>query len=94
MALKLKNVSKTYGLKVYTDSGSYFGDVDEAIVQDNRVVGWRVKAGQSSNLSKIIKGARGAIIQHNLVRAIDDVMIISNIVASPSEEEQQESQQI
>ena len=94
MALKLKNVSKTYGLKVYTDSGSYFGDVAEAIVQDNRVVGWRVKAGQSSNLSKIIKGARGAIIQHNLVRAIDDVMIISNIVASPSEEEQQETQQI
>lgn len=87
MALKLKRITSTYGLRVYTDSGSYFGDVDEAIIQDNRVVGWRVKAGSSSNLSKMIKGARGAIIQHNLVRAIDDIVIISNIVSSPSEEE-------
>lgn len=94
MALKLKNVGSTYGLRVYTDSGSYFGDVDEAIVQDNRIVGWRVKANSSSNLSKMIKGAKGAIIQHNLVRAIDDIVIISNIVASPSEEEPSAHQQI
>ena len=87
MALKLKKITNTYGLKVYTDSGSYFCDVDEAIIQDNRVVGWRVKAGAASNLSKMIKGAKGAIIQHNLVRAIDDIVIISNIVTSPSEEE-------
>lgn len=92
MALKLKRVTDTYGLKVYTDSGSYFGDVDEAVIQDNRVVGWRVKAGSSSNLSKMIKGAKGAIIQHNLVRAIDNIVIISNIVASPSEEESQSQQ--
>ncbi|MCL5009789.1 MAG: hypothetical protein M1433_02315 [Candidatus Parvarchaeota archaeon] len=87
MSLKLKNVTSTYGLKVFTDSGSYFGEIDEAIIQDNRIVSWRVKAGSSSNLSKMIKGARGAIIQHNLVRAIDDIMIISSIVSSPSEEE-------
>ncbi len=87
MALKLKNVSSTYGLRVYTDSGAYFGDVDEAVVQDNRIVGWRIKAGNSSNLSKMIKGARGAIIQHSLVRAIDDIFIISNIVASQSNAE-------
>jgi sporulation protein YlmC with PRC-barrel domain len=93
MALKLKKITSTYGLKVFTDSGSYFGDVDEAIIQDNRVVGWRVKAGSSSNLSKMIKGAKGAIIQHNLVRAIDDIVIISNIVSSPSEEDTQASQQ-
>ena len=87
MSLKLKNVTSTYGLKVFTDSGSYFGEIDESIIQDNRIVSWRVKAGSSSNLSKMIKGARGAIIQHNLVRAIDDIMIISSIVSSPSEEE-------
>jgi sporulation protein YlmC with PRC-barrel domain len=87
MALKLKNVTGTSGLKVFTDSGSYFGEVDEAIILDNRIVSWRVKASASSNLSKMIKGARGAIIQHSLVRAIDDIMIISSIVSSPSEEE-------
>lgn len=87
MALKLKNVTSTYGLKVFTDSGSYFGEVDEAVIQDNRIVSWRIKASSSSNLSKMIKGARGAIIQHNLVRAIDNIMIISSIVSSPSEED-------
>ncbi len=91
MVLKLKTVSSTYGLKVYTDSGSYFGEVEEAIIQDNRIVGWRVKAGASSNLSKMISGAKGAIIQHSLVRAIDDIFIISSVVATPSEgEEKQE----
>ncbi len=91
MVLKLKNITGTYGLKVFTDNGTYFGDVDEAIIQDNRVVGWRVKAGASSSLSRMIKGARGAIIQHSLVRAIDDIFIISSIVASQSEAEQRQS---
>ncbi len=89
MALRLKNITGTYGLKVYTDAGTYFGEIDEAIVQDNRVVGWRIKASPSSNLSKIIKGAKGAIIQHSLVRAIGDIFIISGIVASQSEIEGQ-----
>jgi sporulation protein YlmC with PRC-barrel domain len=94
MALKLKKVTSTYGLKVYTDTGSYFGDVNEAVIQDNRIVGWRVKAGSSSSLSKMIKGAKGAVIQHDLVRAIDDIVIISNIVSSPSEEESHTQQQV
>ncbi|MGC8516369.1 MAG: hypothetical protein ACP5MT_00530 [Candidatus Acidifodinimicrobium sp.] len=93
MALKLKSVSNTYGLKVYTDSGSFFGEIDEAIIQENRIVGWRIKASPSSHLSKMISGARGAIIQHNLVRAIDDIFIISSIVTSPSEEAKEEKTQ-
>jgi hypothetical protein len=35
----------------------------------------------------MIKGAKGAIIQHSLVRAIGDIFIISNIVTSQSEQE-------
>jgi sporulation protein YlmC with PRC-barrel domain len=92
MALKLKSIGSTYGLKVYTDNGIYFGEIDEAILQDNRVVSWRIKASSSSNLSKMIKGAKGAIIQHSLVRAIGDIFIISNIVASQSETENAESE--
>ncbi len=90
MALKLKNVGSTYGLKVYTDNGTYFGEIDEAILQDNRVVSWRIKASSSSNLSKMIRGAKGAIIQHSLVRAIGDIFIISNIVTAQSETENTE----
>jgi sporulation protein YlmC with PRC-barrel domain len=89
MVLKLKSALGTYGLKVYTDSGSFFGEVDEAIIQDNRIVGWRVKAGPTSSLSKMISGAKGAIVNHSLVRAIDDIFIISSVVTAPSEAEQQ-----
>lgn len=92
MALKLKTISSTYGLKVYTDAGTYFGEIEEAILQDNRIVGWRVRAGQSSNLSKMINGAKGAIIQHSLVRAIDDIFIISSVVSAPSEVEESKEQ--
>ncbi len=87
MVLKLKSIGSTYGLKVYTDNGTYFGEIDEAILQDNRIVSWRIRASSSSNLSKMIKGAKGAIIQHSLVRAIGDIFIISNIVTSQSEPE-------
>ncbi len=93
MVLKLKNINSTYGLKVYTDSGVYFGEVDEAVIQDNRIVSWRIKASSSSNLSKIIKGAKGAIIQHSLVRAIGDIFIISSIVSAQSEAEASEPEE-
>lgn len=92
MALKLKSTSSTYGLRVYTDSGAYFGDIDEAIIQDNRIVGWKVKAGPASHFSKTISGAKGAIIPHSLVRAIDDIFIISSVVASPSEASNQSAE--
>ena len=94
MALKLKNTTDTYGLKVYTDSGTYFGEVDEAIIQDNRIVSWRIRASPSSNLSKMIKGARGAIIQHSLVRAIGDIFIISSIVSAQSEAETPQQEEV
>ena len=40
----------------------------------------------------MIKGAKGAIIQHSLVRAIGDIFIISNIVTSQSEPEISETE--
>ena len=41
--LKLKDISKTYGIRVYTDMGEYFGDIDEVILQNNRIFGWKIK---------------------------------------------------
>lgn len=77
MALKTKKVTNTYDMKVFTDDGLYFGDVEEAIVSSNRVFGWRVKSTKNSYLNKVLGGAKGVIVPHQLVRAVGDVFIIS-----------------
>lgn len=77
MALKTKKVTQVYDMKVFTDDGLYFGDVEEAMVSSNRVFGWRVKASRNSYLTKVLGGAKGVIVPHQLVRAVGDVFIIS-----------------
>jgi sporulation protein YlmC with PRC-barrel domain len=77
MALKIKNVSDTFNMQVFTDAGDYFGDVEESILAGNKVHGWRIRSTKNSFLSRILGGARGVIVPHQLVRAVGDVMIIS-----------------
>jgi sporulation protein YlmC with PRC-barrel domain len=75
--LKLKKLSEAYDMKVFTDGGDYFGDVEEAIVTTNKVFGWRVKATKNSFLTKVLGSAKGVIVPHPLVKSIGDIMIIS-----------------
>ena len=73
---------------MFTDSGAYFGSVEESILANNKVFGWRVKATKKSYLAKVLGGAKGVIVPHQLVKTIGDVMIISNAaVPTPDEEE-------
>ena len=81
--LKLKRISETYEMKVFTDTGDYFGDVEESIITPNKVFGWKVKATRSSYLSKALGSAKGVIVPHQLVKSIGDIMIISQ-AAVPS----------
>ena len=90
--LKTKNITHTYDMKVFTDEGSYFGDIEESIVSSNKVYGWRVRATKTSVLSKILGGAKGVIIPHQLVKAVGDVMIISK-AAMPSYKEEPEEEE-
>ncbi len=86
--LKIRKVSEMYGMKVFTDSGDYFGDVDEAVMTQTTVRGWRIKSTKNSFLSKILGSAKGVIVPHNLVNNIGDVMIISrNAVPAFKDEE-------
>ncbi|MDP3918712.1 MAG: PRC-barrel domain-containing protein [Nanoarchaeota archaeon] len=89
MSLRIKNVSEVYNMQVFTDAGDYFGDVDEAILQGNKVAGWRIRATKNSFLTRILSGARGVIVPHQLVRAVGDIMVISKN-AVPSYEDQLE----
>ncbi|MCW1296219.1 MAG: PRC-barrel domain-containing protein [Candidatus Parvarchaeota archaeon] len=91
--LKLKKLTETYGMKVFTDGGEYFGDVDEVIIQNNKIFGWKVKATRDSFLSKTVSGAKGVIIPHQLVKAVGDVMIISKAAVPSGEEEKKETEE-
>ncbi len=75
--LKMKKLSETYDLRVFTDTGDYFGDVEESILMQTKVFGWRVRATKNSFLSKVLGSAKGVIVPHQLVKSIGDVMIIS-----------------
>lgn len=94
MALKTRKVTASYDMKVFTDDGLYFGDIEEAIVSSNRIFGWRVKSTRNSYLTKILGGAKGVIVPHQLVRAVGDVFIISrSAIPSSAPEEAQEEEE-
>lgn len=75
--LKMKRVTESYDMRVFTDSGEYFGDIEEAILTQNKVFGWRVKATKNSFLNKVLGSAKGVIVPHQLVKSMGDIMIIS-----------------
>lgn len=85
--LKTKKLSDVFSVEVFTDSGDYFGDVEESILANNKIFGWRVKATKRSYLSKVLGGAKGVIVPHQLVNSIGDVMIISKAAIPKMDEE-------
>ena len=90
--LKMKKISETYDMQVYTDSGDYFGDIEESILTQNKIFGWKVKATKNSFLNKVLGSAKGVIVPHQLVKAIGDVIIISK-TAVPSYSSEEESEE-
>jgi sporulation protein YlmC with PRC-barrel domain len=88
--MQLKKISETYEMRVFTDSGDYFGDVEESILSNNKVFGWRVRATKNSFLNKVLGNAKGVIVPHQLVKSIGDIMIISKSAVpnyTPGEDE-------
>ena len=82
--MRVKKISEVVGLKVYTDAGDYFGEVEEANLSENKVDGWRIRV--SGSMMSMISGARGVIIPHQFVKAISDVFVISK-AALPNQEQ-------
>jgi len=90
MALNLKKVIDIYDMKVFTDQGDYFGDIEESILGANKIFGWRIRATKNSSLNRMLGGAKGVIVPHQLVRAIGNIMIISKSAIPSSEGETEE----
>ena len=85
----MKKISECTNLKVYTDTGDYFGDVEDAVINKNKIDSWKIKATRESFLNKALAGAKGVIVPHQLVKAIGNVMIVSK-AAAPSYSEDEE----
>ncbi len=82
-------MTEVIGVKVYTDSGDLFGEVEEANLLDNRVDGWKIKV--SGTISSLISGAKGVIIPHKFVKAISDIFIINKSALPGPESDMEES---
>ncbi len=79
----MKRISETYDMRVFTDAGDYFGDIEESILTQTKIFGWKVRATKNSFLNKVLGSAKGVIVPHQLVKATGDIMIISK-TAIPS----------
>jgi sporulation protein YlmC with PRC-barrel domain len=74
--MKIKKISEAIGLKAYTDLGEFFGEIEEASLVENKIAGWRIKV--SGKVSQTLGGARGVVIPHNFVKAVENVFIVSH----------------
>lgn len=88
--LKIKKVSETIGRKVYTDTGDYFGEIEEANLIENKVDSWRIRIANS--MGSFLGGARGVIIPHQFVKAVGDIVVVSR-ASLPLEEGDETVQQ-
>ena len=85
--LKLKNISEMYEMKVFTEDGYYFGDIEEARLTNTKVDGWRIRSTKNSFLARVLSSAKGVVVPHNLVKAVGDVVIISKAAVPNYNEE-------
>ncbi len=73
--MRIKKISEVIGTRVHTDSGEYFGEIEEVNLLENKIDGWRIRVG--GGVTSLIGGARGVIIPHQFVKAISDIFIIN-----------------
>ncbi len=78
--LRLKSINEMEGIKVYTESGDFYGEIEEAFIQGNKVYGWKIKATPNSLLSKTAMGAKKVMVSHSFIKAMGDIALISKSV--------------
>lgn len=89
---RFKRLTDVYEMKVFTDSGYFFGEIEEALIEDNRIKSWKIKAVPGSLLSSKVRDAKGVIIPQKFFKAFGDIIIIQDVDfgSSGSEEESAE----
>ena len=74
--LRIKKISEVLGKQVYTSDGDYFGQIEEVNLVDNKIDGWKIRVG--SGFMSSFGGARGAIVPHQFIKAMGDVIVINS----------------
>ena len=88
--LRTKRVSDVMNMSVYTDSGEYFGEIEESLITSNKIFGWKVRSTKRSYLNRVLGGAKGVIVPHQLVKSIGDIMIVTKTEIPSYEENMQD----
>jgi sporulation protein YlmC with PRC-barrel domain len=76
---RFKRISDVYEMKVFTDSGYFFGEIEEALIDENRIKSWKIKAVAGSLLSSKVKDVKGVIIPQKFFKAFGDIVIIQDV---------------
>ncbi len=92
---RFKRITDVYEMKVFTDSGYFFGEIEEALIEENRIKSWKIKAVPGSLLSNKVKDAKGVIIPQKFFKAFGDIIIIQDVDfgSSSSDDEDSHEQQ-
>ena len=73
--MKIKKITEIINKKVFTDTGDYFGEIEESNLIENKVDSWRIRI--SGSMGSFLGGAKGVIIPHQFVKAVGDIVIVS-----------------
>lgn len=76
---RFKRISDVYEMKVFTDSGYFFGEIEEALIEENKIKNWKIKAVAGSLLANKVKDAKGVVIPHKFFKAFGDIIIIQEV---------------
>jgi len=88
MVVNERVVSDIRGKDIFTDKGLYCGKTEDVILdlQKFRVHAIVVNAAKGSYLAGVVGGKRGVIVPFQMIKAINDVVIIKHISAPVTEE--------
>jgi sporulation protein YlmC with PRC-barrel domain len=86
--LRLKTLNEVMGKRVYTDSGDFFGLVEEINLIDNKIDGWKILISRESSMASLLGGAKGIIIPHQFIKSIGDIVLINKNAVPAREEEE------
>ena len=87
---RFKRMTDVYEMKVFTDTGYFFGEIEEALIEENRIKSWKIKAVPGSLLSTKVKDAKGVIIPQKFFKAFGDIIIIQDVDFGSSASEEVE----
>lgn len=90
----IMKISEMYDKDVFTDAGAYFGKVSDVVLGKFMIHGWVIKSTPQSMLRESLSNVRAVIVPHKAVRAIGDIVIISqNIELGRAQEDTDEERE-